>query len=36
MSDFSATYRLQLTPEQDFAAVGALVPYLTDLGISHL
>ncbi len=36
MSDFRATYRLQLTPEQDFAAVGALVPYLTDLGISHL
>src|SRR6187551_3390064 len=31
-----ATYRLQLTPEQDFAAVAALVPYLRDLGISHL
>jgi len=31
-----ATYRLQLTPEQDFAAVRALVPYLRDLGISHL
>src|SRR6476646_11013377 len=31
-----ATYRLQLTPEQDFAAVRALVPYLLDLGISHL
>ena len=31
-----ATYRLQLTPEQDFAAVGELVPYLRDLGISHL
>jgi (1->4)-alpha-D-glucan 1-alpha-D-glucosylmutase len=31
-----ATYRLQLTPEQDFAAVLALVPYLRDLGISHL
>jgi (1->4)-alpha-D-glucan 1-alpha-D-glucosylmutase len=36
MTDFRATYRLQLTPEQDFAAVGELVPYLTDLGISHL
>jgi (1->4)-alpha-D-glucan 1-alpha-D-glucosylmutase len=31
-----ATYRLQLSPEQDFAAVRALVPYLRDLGISHL
>jgi (1->4)-alpha-D-glucan 1-alpha-D-glucosylmutase len=31
-----ATYRLQLTPEQDFAAVRRLVPYLRDLGISHL
>jgi (1->4)-alpha-D-glucan 1-alpha-D-glucosylmutase len=36
MTDFRATYRLQLTPEQDFAAVGELVPYLRDLGISHL
>jgi (1->4)-alpha-D-glucan 1-alpha-D-glucosylmutase len=31
-----ATYRLQLSPEQDFAAVRALVSYLRDLGISHL
>ncbi|MGZ8632617.1 MAG: alpha-amylase family glycosyl hydrolase [Solirubrobacteraceae bacterium] len=31
-----ATYRLQLSPEQDFDAVRALVPYLRDLGISHL
>ena len=31
-----ATYRLQLTPEQDFAAVRALVPYLRELGVSHL
>jgi (1->4)-alpha-D-glucan 1-alpha-D-glucosylmutase len=31
-----ATYRLQLTPEQDFGAVRALVPYLRELGISHL
>lgn len=31
-----ATYRLQLTPEQDFAAVRELVPYLRELGVSHL
>jgi (1->4)-alpha-D-glucan 1-alpha-D-glucosylmutase len=31
-----ATYRLQLTPQQDFAAVAELVPYLRELGISHL
>jgi (1->4)-alpha-D-glucan 1-alpha-D-glucosylmutase len=31
-----ATYRIQLTPDQDFAAVRELVPYLRDLGISHL
>jgi (1->4)-alpha-D-glucan 1-alpha-D-glucosylmutase len=31
-----ATYRLQLSPAQDFAAVRALVPYLRELGISHL
>jgi (1->4)-alpha-D-glucan 1-alpha-D-glucosylmutase len=31
-----ATYRLQLSPEQDFAAVRELVPYLRDLGVSHL
>lgn len=31
-----ATYRLQLSPEQDFAAVRALVPYLRELGVSHL
>jgi (1->4)-alpha-D-glucan 1-alpha-D-glucosylmutase len=31
-----ATYRLQLSPEQDFAAVRELVPYLRELGISHL
>jgi (1->4)-alpha-D-glucan 1-alpha-D-glucosylmutase len=31
-----ATYRLQLTPEFGFAAVAELVPYLRDLGISHL
>lgn len=31
-----ATYRLQLTPELGFDAVRELVPYLRDLGISHL
>jgi (1->4)-alpha-D-glucan 1-alpha-D-glucosylmutase len=31
-----ATYRLQLSPEQDFAAVRRLVPYLRALGVSHL
>ena len=31
-----ATYRLQLTPEFGFAAARELVPYLRDLGISHL
>jgi (1->4)-alpha-D-glucan 1-alpha-D-glucosylmutase len=31
-----ATYRLQLTPEFGFARARKLVPYLRDLGISHL
>ncbi len=31
-----ATYRLQLTPSFGFAAAQALVPYLRDLGVSHL
>ena len=31
-----ATYRLQLTPDFGFAAAAALVPYLRDLGVSHL
>jgi (1->4)-alpha-D-glucan 1-alpha-D-glucosylmutase len=31
-----ATYRLQLGPQLDFAGARALVPYLRDLGISHL
>ncbi len=34
--ELRATYRLQLTPELDFAAVGELVPYLRELGVSHL
>jgi (1->4)-alpha-D-glucan 1-alpha-D-glucosylmutase len=31
-----ATYRLQLTPAFGFAAARALVPYLRELGVSHL
>ncbi|HEX3688620.1 MAG TPA: malto-oligosyltrehalose synthase [Solirubrobacteraceae bacterium] len=31
-----ATYRLQLTPDFDFAAAQARIPYLRDLGVSHL
>jgi (1->4)-alpha-D-glucan 1-alpha-D-glucosylmutase len=31
-----ATYRLQLGTDLDFEAARALVPYLSDLGISHL
>ena len=31
-----ATYRLQLTPDFDFQAARARIPYLRDLGISHL
>ena len=36
MAELRATYRLQLTPEFGFAAARELVPYLRDLGISHL
>src|SRR5437660_12787640 len=36
MRELRATYRLQLTPEFGFAAALELVPYLRDLGISHL
>jgi (1->4)-alpha-D-glucan 1-alpha-D-glucosylmutase len=36
MAELRATYRLQLTPEFGFADAAALVPYLQDLGISHL
>lgn len=32
----TATYRLQLSPELDFAAAAGLVDYLADLGVSHL
>jgi (1->4)-alpha-D-glucan 1-alpha-D-glucosylmutase len=33
---FRATYRLQLGGELDFAAAAELVPYLRELGVSHL
>lgn len=36
MGDLRATYRLQLGPGLRFADVQALVPYLRELGISHL
>ena len=34
--ELRATYRLQLTPGFGFAAARELIPYLRDLGISHL
>jgi (1->4)-alpha-D-glucan 1-alpha-D-glucosylmutase len=34
--ELRATYRLQLTSEFGFAAARTLIPYLRDLGISHL
>ena len=36
MSNFRALYRLQLGPDLGFADARRLVPYLSDLGISHL
>ena len=36
MAELRAAYRLQLLPHLDFAAAQALVPYLRDLGVSHL
>ncbi|MFL5948489.1 MAG: malto-oligosyltrehalose synthase [Gaiellaceae bacterium] len=36
MTSFRALYRLQLGPELDFAGARALVPYLRELGVSHL
>lgn len=37
MPELRATYRLQLSPDgMDFARVRELVPYLRDLGISHV
>ena len=35
-TELRATYRLQLTPEFGFAEARALVPYLRDLGVTHL
>jgi (1->4)-alpha-D-glucan 1-alpha-D-glucosylmutase len=34
--ELRATYRLQLTPSFGFAAARELVPYLAELGVSHL
>ena len=34
--ELRATYRLQLTPDFGFADARALVPYLRDLGVTHL
>jgi (1->4)-alpha-D-glucan 1-alpha-D-glucosylmutase len=34
--ELRAIYRLQLNPSFDFAAAASLVPYLRDLGVSHL
>ncbi|MFL5953706.1 MAG: alpha-amylase family glycosyl hydrolase [Gaiellaceae bacterium] len=36
MREWRAVYRLQLTPDFGFAQARELVPYLADLGISHL
>jgi (1->4)-alpha-D-glucan 1-alpha-D-glucosylmutase len=36
VSQLRATYRLQLGPGLGFAEALALVPYLTELGVSHL
>ena len=36
MTALRATYRLQLTAQQGFREAEALVPYLRDLGVSHL
>jgi (1->4)-alpha-D-glucan 1-alpha-D-glucosylmutase len=34
--DLRGTYRLQLSPDADFAFARSLVPYLRSLGVSHL
>ncbi|MDH4177122.1 MAG: alpha-amylase family glycosyl hydrolase [Thermoleophilia bacterium] len=36
MTELRATYRLQLGPQLDFRAAHELVPYLRELGVSHL
>jgi (1->4)-alpha-D-glucan 1-alpha-D-glucosylmutase len=35
-AELRATYRLQLGPDLDFAGAQRLVPYLAELGVSHL
>src|SRR4249919_2411182 len=36
MTEWRCTYRLQLGPELDFRRARELVPYLRELGVSHL
>src|SRR4029450_13305355 len=36
MAGYQSTYRLQLSAAFPFAAAAAVVPYLADLGVSHL
>src|SRR5512133_2446543 len=36
MAGYQSTYRVQLSRAFDFAAARAVVPYLADLGVSHL
>src|SRR3954468_14013642 len=36
MADFRATYRLQLGPGMSFDDARTLIPYVRDLGVSHL
>ena len=36
MTEFRCTYRLQLLPHLDFSRARELVPYLRELGVSHL
>src|SRR3954454_6039673 len=36
MAELRATYRLQLTPQFGFREARRVVPYLEDLGVSHL
>ena len=36
MTELRATYRLQLGGDFGFAAARELVPYLADLGVSHV
>jgi (1->4)-alpha-D-glucan 1-alpha-D-glucosylmutase len=36
MAGYQSTYRVQLSGGFPFAAAGAVVPYLADLGVSHL